>query len=229
MKLLLAAGVQAVKVVNDSALHVRVINTPLPVHIMNGEDPIAVTGLKVAIAALVVAVVTLLGVGYQIYLARQELKAVNTDLANNTKQFKEFMKRPKLSANIAVITSQRNPNVGGTYFDAAVFPEVMNAGDRAVDNCLFEMLVPANELRQGTPASECRDIQGTTYAVKTWPELDRIYPNNIPLRITATTWSCKPGARLIEALWRIYDNLGSYPPKEYGRVEFAIPAEEPPS
>jgi hypothetical protein len=75
-----------------TAGHIRrvwVSNFPPP-------DATEIIALRIALAALVVVIVTLGAVGYQIKIARDELKYVKLDLENNNKQMAEFSKRPKL-------------------------------------------------------------------------------------------------------------------------------------
>lgn len=210
MYLLLAAGVQAVRVVNNAALHVKV---------MNGPEPIAITGLRVAIAALIVAVITLLAVFYQIWLARQELDAVKTDLANNTAQFEEFMRRPDLTAHVVVelASSATSQN----YRSAEMRATVANVGRRTAHNYAIEILVPMTHWSGLGDNAAPRSISTTDdYMVLTLTGDGKpIYPNASPRKHTYVFHFSLGSSDSPEILWRILDDYGTYPLEQaYGKV-----------
>ena len=194
-----------------ATVSVRVTNVPTPN--MGAEE----AALKISVAAVIIAAVTLGAVLWQIRLAHKELAAVNADLKNNQQQMKEFLRRPNLHAAASVSVAQ-NPD--GRYLNLTV--KAFNDGDRASPLHLFEVLVPQQYSHRANHAPNdpgLRTVNGVVYSVEYHSSLKHpmgaVYPNKHPMVYTVAVFVTFEATDLT-LLWRIYDDYGKYPADNYG-------------
>ena len=172
-----------------------------------------------------VAVATLIAVGAQIYLARQEIKLVSQDVKQNTEQFSEFLRRPRLVISVSAILQKVGP-IGGQTF--AIQPRVRarNVGNRVTHQIRSEVLIPLERMLDAVPPNDAnvREVRGTKYLV--WDDFceGRIYPEAPPVSFNEIPGGVRNPVRLIDesrftVLCRLYDEFGTYPKDDYGKVD----------
>lgn len=207
--------------------------TPVAVHTVGGPpDWLIWWGFGISIAALVVAVITLAGVGVQIYFARQqielaneqiqlatdqidlankELKAVETDLENQREQMREFRRRPDLRlafANMVETLALATPQRINLPFD------LMNYGTRATTECRVRMLFPET----ADTGSGSWENKGTKYRAHEVLVQTRLYPAN-KTSLQVDNVRC---AESFEILWEIDDEFGHYPATGFGKLQIEV-------
>jgi len=118
---------------------VKVQTTPFPVKFHSPQRVIVTGGVPdiVAYLALGVAIVTLIAVGAQIYIAWRELEYVKEDLKNQRKQMKELFKRPRFEMEFK---PQDSKLIAGRRANAVV--HVVNRGDGSSKQCRFRLWFP---------------------------------------------------------------------------------------
>ncbi|MBV8638615.1 MAG: hypothetical protein JO322_11050 [Candidatus Eremiobacteraeota bacterium] len=208
-----AAGVQHVIV--DRA------QGPIPVSIVN-QDPIAHATATIATWALAIAVLTLIAVAYQIYVARRSLSAIKQDLYNNRRMIDDALRTPKFRAT--QWSEFKYPSDRRDWINAMVVVSLANEGDKLTPALLLELLVPQdsayNALRPGH--AEGRTVNGVYYRVIGAQYNHILFPNDIATEINRFQFSIKPGVQTFTCLWRAYDIYGRYPQEEYGQWTFSV-------
>jgi hypothetical protein len=197
------------------------IQQPIPLTVPS-PDPSAHAAATIATWALAVAVVTLLAVAYQIYLARRALNTVNADLSNNRRMIDDALRKPKMRAT--QWSEFRFPSDRRDWINAMVVVSLANEGDRLTPALLLEFLVPQDSAYNALPPGhqEGRTVKGVYYRVITAQYQHVLFPNDISAEINRFQFSVKPGVQTFTCLWRAYDMYGKYPPDDYGQWTFAV-------
>lgn len=102
MRSILAAGAQAVRVVNNPAVHVKVYNWPTP-------DPVTVSSMQAAWATYHVTVAALIVGGFALFIALIALVVAIVDARNNSKQLSFLLEERKKVPELT-ITMTNKPN-----------------------------------------------------------------------------------------------------------------------
>ncbi len=158
-----------------------------------------------------VALVTLVAVGFQIYLARQEFDAVKRDLANNERLINDALRRANLH-----LTGVKTVYSSGNLNRQLIF-SMRNDGDRQTNEMLVEVLIPQSAFMLGTYNVPARDVGKVSYFV--CPFTPRtIHPNGVFIGIGEMPISARDFGAPIEMLWRAYGVNGRYPIVDYGKL-----------
>ncbi len=193
----------------------------IPVNIVSHE-PIAHTAVTIATWALAIAVLTLIAVAYQIYVARRSLGLLKRDLNNNRRMIDDALRMPRFRAT--QWSEFKYPSDRRDWINAMVVVSLANEGDKLTPALLFEFLVPQdsayNALRPGHP--EGRTVNGVYYHVIAAQYNHILFPNDIAAEINRFQFSIKPGVQTFTCLWRAYDIYGKYPQDEYGQWTFSV-------
>lgn len=203
--------------------HVLIDNWPPP-------DSIAWLTLDFAIAAVVIAICTLIAVGIQIWLGRQELDAVREDLDYNKKQVAELMRRPKLSLTMKVLemrevlTPLDGPDGRPARFVKMQFT-VSNSGKAVARDVYVEIFIQADHLAADfnswaeafydlvpptRPIRHYLHPDSTTYTRYGFEIPKVLYPGNHDRDFEALFYFW-PHTIQSKILWRIFDQYSSYP------------------
>jgi hypothetical protein len=198
--------------------------TPMPVFVTDfpGADWLAKTTLGVALITLVVAAVTLWKVNDQISIAREELGAVNQDLANNKRLIDDAFRRPYLGAKFTQQNTLSAPD-GNLVHKLTAW--IFNSGQRPSFHIRCEILIPQDIIVRPEARTLARRVDGKLYRAYggvTFPpgvKPDPLFPNAIPLRVefTFATKRIDSGDGFL-LLYSIYDEYGTYPKDQYGRT-----------
>lgn len=180
----------------------------------------------VALAALVVAVVTLIRVNEQIRIANEQLKQgaeeielVKKDLAIQRQANKELRRKPDLRAMLGANAEYVQVNWFGT-----LQPTCFNAGIRSTRELRMRFYIPANvrvDLPPGVTArstsiGNADDNERVKYAIVDAYNTDvLIYPGDFQ--------NCEPQLTVafsnpFVVLWEIDDEFGHYPPEGIGAI-----------
>ncbi len=193
----------------------------IPVSIVN-PDSFEHTAIRIAIWALVVALVILIGVALQIILASQELYAVKKDLANNRRMIDEALRHPRFRAQ--QWSEFRYPSDRRDWINATVAVSMANEGDKLTPGFLLELLVPQDSAYNALPPGhqEGRMVKGVYYRVLEVQVQRVLFPNDVLTEVNRFQFSIKPGTQTFTCLWRAYDVYGKYPPDDYGHWTFTV-------
>lgn len=211
MHLLLAAGAQAVNVVNNPALHVDVVRIP--------DDPIARQVLKAAQDTLWYTQWGFIVACIAIVIAIAAFTLTFIDVRNNAKRFKDYMRRPDLMADVTVELGPRS--TAQRYRSASMTAYVKNVGQRAVHNYALEVLVPHTHLDAGFDNTSPRSVNSSDdyVALVRTMENKSFYPNANPDCYTYTFHFKLCSDDKPKILWRLLDDYGTYPTdKPYGEA-----------
>ena len=184
-------------------------------------DPLEVIAVRIALAALVIALITLIAVGYQIVLARKEVKLVQEDLENNRRMIEDALKKPKLKTEAwGEFTQSHNHSPISTI----IVVQVRNNGDRICNGYTLELLVPVSAFpsRPSNDASHYRMIDEIEWYVRPENVNDTVYPNDVLQEAYQFRFPLKSGVTTLDCYWRIYDAYGKYPAEDYGRYRFDV-------
>ncbi len=194
---------------------------PVPVSIVS-HDPIEHTAVNLATWAIAIAVLTLIAVAYQIFLARRSLGLIKRDLNNNRRMIDDALRIPRFRAT--QWSEFKYPSDRRDWINAMVVVSLANEGDKLTQALLFELLVPQdsayNALRPGHP--EGRTVNGVYYRVIGAQYNHILFPNDIAAEVNRFQFSIKPGVQTFTCLWRAYDIYGKYPQEEYGQWTFSV-------
>jgi hypothetical protein len=202
---------------------------PLPVTVTDfpGPDSVAWLTLRFAVAGAVIAFLTLLAVGYQIYLSRRELKAVETDLAYNRTQLEQLMLRPNIRLWLYRHDDILGPvkNHAGRAMLIPLTFSLSNEGEAAARDISLEVLIPASDL-----AVDFDDKNRITKEYDVSPEATGIYLTETQylshgFKIDGVIYAAdgsysisqktffyfRPDCKATTILWRVFDQYGSYP------------------
>jgi hypothetical protein len=209
-------------------------------HVMEGPDPwTAFFGtVAVALAAVIIALITLRQVyrqiaianeqialanqqielaDEQIAIAQEELAAVKADFDLAQKQFKEVTRRPRVTISAYLGKPVANDF---SWFEAHL--SVANDGDKVANAIMLEILVETQYVLNtmlGVGFTRTTTLlNGIEHAVWDFRVKEPLYPNGVFVEVAF------PGIGLTIAtcpiLFRAYDENFAYPPDRYGTIEF---------
>lgn len=179
----------------------------MKLHPGSHPHPFALTGIDVAVVALMIALVALVAVG----LARRALRAMRDELNETRQQMKVSVRAPSLHVSGAVTLSAGPLEQA---FDVAL--SVANSGERASSTYLLEFLVPTHVLGHAVLPTDpdYRRIGDLEYRATALHGETGLFANNVPAvheiqvvtPLRATSFTC---------LCRVYDEYGKYPADRY--------------
>lgn len=179
---------------------------------MAESGPVTQWAFYAAAAAALIALATLIRVGQQIRLAREEVGYVKRDLNNNEKLLKELMRRPKLELTAALAPWLLL--VVEEYLPVQLVMFVINRGSKSAHEVMVELLVP-DEVLYPNPADPPK-----TYMAKDGKPHARIeiraprdsvlYSNGSSVELTLNL-SIKPDVETFKVFYRLYDEYDIYP------------------
>jgi hypothetical protein len=116
------------------------VHSPIPVEVRNWQPPdmVALANYHLTEVAVAVALLTLIGVAYQIWLARKELHIIARKAAP-TLSFKDGKDTRTVGPH-----RYRPSNIAGETFQFELDLYLRNEGDRAAKDALLYLWVPAN-------------------------------------------------------------------------------------
>jgi hypothetical protein len=167
----------------------------------------ALTGIDVAVAALIVALIALVAV----VMAWRALRAMRAELIVTREQMKASVRVPSLHVS-GVVTISAGPLE--QTFDVTL--SVANSGERASSSYLVEFLVPTHVLGHAVPASDpdYRKVGDLEYRATALHGQTGLFPNNVPV-LHAVQVVTPLRATSFTALCRVYDEYGKYPADRY--------------
>lgn len=196
---MLAAAVQAV----------TVVNTPLPVHITDVTDPILIKTYTA----------TLIGIG----IATIAAAAALWDLIRNTNQIRELARRPKFVVTYWA-ARQRMQRHGPNSDEPSINfnLDAQNIGERMTKDIKAEVLIPVAVMNEKVPDELKRTVPGRgDYRIyEGFPRNEYFFPFAVKKHVCGGQFFVNDKDQKFTALWRIYDEYGNYPQKDYGHLEF---------
>ena len=132
------------------------------------------------------------------------------------------MKRPSLACVLRPSHQFLAPH-SDQYNGSTLACYVANTGNRLATNVLTEIFLPLGKIRhENLNADQMRKIDDVDYMVCSLRPLDvsslAFFPNGVEKAIGSLRYHLTQWPSVATALWRIYDEYGTYPADGYGRA-----------
>lgn len=216
MSILLATGAQAVHVLNNPALHVNVVHLP--------DDPLAKQGLQAAKDTLTYTVKAYHAAVIAAWIALAAFGLTFIETRNNSREFKEFLRRPKLLPKFWAAVEY---DVRAQYRQCIVGIKIRNEGDRLTRDCIIELFVPVGVFPNQIGPEPTRVVENQTCCFWVREVPHTLYPNGVEDKVdNRISFMVDNAVKSFVIRWRIYDDAGNYPEKGLGRFNVTAPSIE---